>query len=164
MIRLVLIAVVLVPHLLAQKVHELCSACHNQHFEDLQTHAHFTKGLSCDACHGASREHREASGGKMPDRVAGPAQQAALCGACHTGQGKSYAAGKHGQLVAARSEKRAAACTTCHGTHAPRKPVAMVQQCNRCHDSLPPACAREPAAAAKVRCAGCHDPHSLARK
>ena len=141
----------------AQKVHELCAPCHNQHFEDFQTHKHFAKGLSCDACHGTSKGHREATGGQMPDRVAGPTEQPALCGACHTDQGKAYQTSKHGKLVAARAAKRAAACTTCHGTHAPRKAAAMLAQCNRCHDPLPPTCKPE-------GCASCHNPHTLAAR
>jgi hypothetical protein len=154
--RVVLLAL-LAAMAVAQKVHELCAPCHNQHAEDFQGHKHFDKGLSCDACHGESKGHREATGGKAPDRVAGPADQPAMCGACHGQQGKAYQSGKHGQLVVARAAKRAAACTTCHGTHAPRRPAAMLAQCNRCHDPLPSACKPD-------GCASCHNPHSLAAK
>lgn len=146
-----------------QKLHEVCAACHNQHLEDFQTHAHFAKGLSCDACHGPSKGHREATGNQPPDRVAGPVEQPALCGTCHSGPRKGYEASKHGKIVLSRSGK-AAACTTCHGTHAPRKPAAMAMQCGRCHESLPESCRKDPPVAAKLACAGCHDPHSLSAK
>ena len=149
----------------AQKLHELCGACHSEPASDFQTHKHFGKGLSCDACHGASAEHREATGHKPPDRVAGPSEQPAVCGACHIPQRKDYESGKHGKLVISRSGPRAAACTTCHGTHSARAPAAMAAQCARCHASLPESCQKTPAVAAKVACAGCHDPHRLvARK
>jgi hypothetical protein len=148
---------------LAQKLHELCAACHSGPAEDFQGHTHFAKGLSCDACHGASKAHRDATGHKPPDRIAGPAEQPAVCGACHAAPRKSYESGQHGKLVLAREGKRAAACTTCHGTHSLRQPAAMGSQCQRCHASLPASCQKAPSAVtSKLICANCHDPHSLA--
>ena len=145
-------------------LHEVCGACHNEQSTDLQEHAHFAGGITCDACHGESKPHREATGHKPPDQVAGPAEQPAVCGRCHGGIAKEYVASKHGQRVMARSEKRAASCTTCHGTHSQRMPAAMETQCNRCHAGLPASCKKDPPpgkAAAKPVCAGCHSPHSL---
>ncbi|MBM3739538.1 MAG: hypothetical protein FJW39_27545 [Acidobacteria bacterium] len=148
-----------------QKVHELCAACHNQHFDDLQKHKHFAKGMSCDACHGESKAHREAGGNQLPDKVAAPAEQPTLCGSCHADQGKAYSTSKHGKAVVARSAVRAATCTTCHGTHAARAPAGIQQQCNRCHQTLPESCKKPPpAATAKVACVNCHDQHTLAVK
>jgi len=146
-----------------QPLHEVCGACHNEPAADLQEHAHFAGGTSCDACHGESKAHREATGHKPPDRVAGPAEQPVVCGRCHEGVSKEYQAGKHGQLVVARAEKKAAACTTCHGTHSQRMPAAMEMQCNRCHTELPASCKKEPPAgkATKPVCASCHSPHTL---
>ena len=40
--------------ILAQKPHEFCVACHSEQVGDFQTHPHFQKALSCDACHGPS--------------------------------------------------------------------------------------------------------------
>ncbi|MFN7922557.1 MAG: cytochrome c3 family protein [Bryobacteraceae bacterium] len=159
-----LLVVVFAAALGAQKLDEVCGACHNEPADDFRTHVHFEKGLSCDACHGASKAHREASGHKLPDKVAGPSEQPAVCGACHTAQRKSYEASKHGKLVLARAEKRAAACTTCHGTHAQRKAVAMVNQCGRCHQALPESCRKPAPQVSKVACANCHDAHTLAAK
>lgn len=150
------------------KLHEVCGACHSEPASDFQAHPHFSKGLQCDACHGSSKPHREATGHKPPDQVAGPAEQPAVCGACHTAQRKQYESSRHGQLVAARSEKKAAACTTCHGTHSLRAPAAIRAQCNRCHAAaqLPAPCRKDPppadaAAAARVACMSCHDRHAL---
>ncbi len=144
--------------LFGQKLHEVCGACHTEPAEDFQSHTHFTKGLSCDACHGASKAHREATGHKPPDQVAGPADQPRVCGTCHAARRKEYESSKHGKLVLASAEKKAAACTTCHGTHLLRKPAAMLVQCNRCHEVLPQACQKT------APCASCHNPHTLARR
>ena len=144
--------------LAAQKLDEACGACHTEPAADFRGHPHFAKGLSCDACHGPSKAHREATGHKAPDQVAGPADQPRVCGACHTAQRKDYEQSKHGKLVLASAANRAAACTTCHGTHLLRKLAAMRAQCNRCHPALPEACGKLP------QCASCHNPHTLARR
>ena len=148
----------------AQKLHETCAPCHATQAKDFQSHPHFAKGLSCDACHGPSEAHVKAAGAAAPDRVAGPAGMAALCGACHAAQNKDYATSKHGQMVAERSKVRSAHCGTCHGAHAPRRAAGMEAQCRRCHAMLPEACANTPAAAAKVSCAGCHHKHTQMAK
>jgi hypothetical protein len=149
----------------AQPVHELCAPCHSGPVDDFKTHRHFALKLSCDACHGASVMHRESQGDTAPDKVAGPAEQPAVCGACHTVQAKEYSASKHGTLVSARSEKRAATCTICHGHHALRPIVAMEAQCARCHAELPASCKKPPVATgAKLGCANCHGKHTLVIK
>ena len=152
--------------LAAQPTHDLCSACHQTPVEDFQKHKHFASKLSCDACHGPSTAHRESQGDTAPDKVAGPTEQPAVCGACHTAQAKEYRASKHGQLVIARSEKRAATCTMCHGNHALRSFAGMEAQCMRCHSELPASCKQTPpTAAAKLSCVNCHGKHTLvARK
>ena len=161
--RLAIVCALLATALAAQKVHELCAPCHTAPAEDFLTHTHAAKGLSCDACHGKSQVHIQAAGGQAPDRVAGPAEQPALCGACHSEQRKTYETGKHAKLVAARSKVRAPACTTCHGTHARRTPVSMTAQCRRFNETLPASCDAKPGqTTAKVACANCHQPHTLA--
>jgi cytochrome c7-like protein len=145
----------------AQKVHELCRNCHTEQFEDFQKHKHFAKGLSCDACHGPSAEHRAANGAAPPDRVAAADQQPALCGACHPAPAKAYSSSKHGQLVLARSEKKAASCTLCHGIHAQRTSEQMKAQCERCHAQLVPG---HPKFAAQALCVSCHPGHTLLAK
>ena len=148
----------------AQPMQEVCGACHSEPANDIQDHAHYSGGVSCDACHGESKPHREATGHKPPDRVAAPSEQPVVCGRCHERVARQYSASKHGLLVLARAEKRAAACTTCHGTHSQRMPAAMEMQCNRCHAELPASCRKDPppGKATKPVCAGCHSPHSLA--
>ncbi|MGH9662041.1 MAG: cytochrome c3 family protein, partial [Bryobacteraceae bacterium] len=74
--------------MLAQKAHEYCVACHTSQVEDFQAHKHFERGLSCDACHGASVKHRTSTGAVSPDRVAAADEQPALCGGCHAGPSK----------------------------------------------------------------------------
>jgi hypothetical protein len=139
--------------LLAQKTHEFCAPCHSEQIADLQTHAHFRKGLSCDACHGPSLKHRTSTGAVPPDRVAAPDEVPALCGSCHSIEQKEYLESKHGKLVMARSKVKAANCTTCHGVHNLRQP-----QCQRCHATLASA---HPAVAAEASCMSCHSKHTL---
>ncbi len=139
-----------------------CLPCHNEQVEDVRAHKHGAAGVACEVCHGASQKHRDAIGAAAPDKVAGPDDVPALCGGCHVQQGKDYGASKHGKIVSAKTEKRAANCATCHGVHAARNAVAMKRQCDRCHASLPEACSRGSAAAAgKLACASCHPPHTL---
>jgi hypothetical protein len=141
----------------AQKTHELCTACHSEQVTDFQSHTHFKAGLSCDACHGPSQKHRAAQGAAPPDRVAAPDEVPALCGGCHAVQHKQFVPSKHGQLVAARSKVRAANCGTCHGVHNLRSASQIQQQCQRCHASLP---ASHPKMAA-ASCMSCHAKHTL---
>lgn len=140
-----------------QEVGKQCLPCHTDQIDDLKKHKHFAKSVACEVCHGTSENHRKAVGAAPPDRVAASDEVPALCGSCHVAQRKEYATSKHGALVLARSEKKAASCTTCHGVHAPRDGVAMKRQCDRCHESLPAACKQE------KPCATCHQPHTLRR-
>ena len=147
--------------ILAQKPHEFCVACHSEQVGDFQTHPHFQKALSCDACHGPSVKHRTSTGAVAPDRVAAPDEVPALCGTCHVAQRKEYEGSKHGKLVLAQSKTRAANCVTCHGTHSLRTAPQREQQCQKCHASLP---ASHPATAASGSCFTCHAKHTLAAK
>jgi hypothetical protein len=154
-----------IPVALRAQVHNACTACHSGQTGDFKKHKHFAGGISCDACHGVSQQHQESQGMVAPEKTSGPADQPALCGACHAEQAKSYSASEHGKLVAARSEKRGATCTMCHGNHALRAFPAMEQQCARCHESLPASCKENPPSSdARIRCANCHDKHTLAVK
>jgi hypothetical protein len=165
MLMIAIIAFLTLP-LAAQPFHESCAPCHTTQVEDFQKHKHIKAGVSCDACHGASQTHRDSQGMVAPERVAGPTEQPTVCGACHTGQAKDYRASKHGALVMARSEKRAATCTMCHGNHALREFSGMEAQCKRCHAELPAPCKQPPpATTARLSCANCHNKHTLvARK
>ena len=89
--------------LFAQKTHEFCAPCHAEQVGDFQTHPHFAKGLSCDACHGQSVKHRTSTGAASPDRVAAPDEVPALCGTCHPAQKKEYLTTKHATLVMSHS-------------------------------------------------------------
>ncbi|HYZ85773.1 MAG TPA: cytochrome c3 family protein [Bryobacteraceae bacterium] len=141
-----------------QKAHDLCVACHDEQVTDFSTHKHFQKGLSCDACHGMSEKHRAASGAAPPDRVAGPDEVPALCGACHVAQLKDYKNSKHAELVFAKSKTRAPGCGTCHGVHQARTLKQINASCARCHTTLPASCKPD------VACSTCHSPHTFVAK
>ena len=155
--RLILAPLLLLTHSLpAQKTHEFCAPCHSEQVADFQTHRHFEKGLSCDACHGPSVKHRTSTGAVSPDRVAAPDEVPALCGGCHASPQKQFLASKHGALVMARSKVKAANCATCHGVHNLRTARQTQQQCQKCHATLP---AAHPAIAAETFCVSCHAGH-----
>ncbi len=151
--------------LCAQKTHEICAPCHAQQVADFQKHPHFQKGISCDACHGASVKHRSSTGASAPDKVASSDEVPALCGNCHAAEQKEYIASKHGVLVLARAKIKSANCNTCHSVHALRAAAQTEAQCQRCHATLPAACKLAPAfTTAAVSCMNCHARHSLAAK
>jgi hypothetical protein len=150
---------------LQAQVHNTCATCHSGQTGDFKKHKHLGAGLSCDACHGVSQQHQESQGMVAPEKTSGPSDQPALCGACHAEQSKDYRASAHGKLVIARSQKRAATCTMCHGNHALRAFPAMEQQCARCHEILPASCkGKPPSATARIGCANCHHKHTLVAK
>lgn len=149
------------------EVGNLCQSCHAEYVSDVKSHRHGALGISCEACHGASSQHRNSVGASSPDRIAAPDEVPALCGTCHQEQRKLYAASAHGKLVLAASKTRAANCGSCHGVHAQRNATAMKRQCDRCHTELPSACSAKPSvalAAGKLSCSGCHNLHTLAIK
>ena len=143
------------------QVHQLCQPCHSEAAGDVESHKHFAKQVSCDACHGASEKHRLAAGGAAPDKVATREQVPVLCGGCHVAEHKSYQTSQHAQVLAAGN--KSAHCATCHGNHALRPLAAMAARCQICHTTLPAACAAKPAVIAKVSCAGCHAQHTFAK-
>ena len=146
-----------------EKAQELCAPCHTGPSADFDKHPHKAKGISCDACHGMGEGHRNSQGMTAPDKVAGPKEVPALCGACHTKQLAAFQQSKHATALQA-NPRRTANCAICHGNHAPRAVAATQAQCERCHDSRPAACKQAPAkVTAKVLCANCHVPHTLAK-
>jgi Cytochrome c3 len=149
------------------EVGKSCQSCHDEYVADVRSHPHGAKGISCEACHGTSSQHRSSVGATSPDRIAAPDEVPSLCGSCHQEQRKLYAPSAHGKLVLASSKTRAANCGTCHGVHAQRNAAAMKRQCDRCHAELPAACVAKPRVAlaeGKLSCSGCHNLHSLALK
>lgn len=143
------------------QVHQLCKPCHTEAAGDVESHPHFAKQVSCDACHGTSEKHRLAVGGAAPDKVATREQVPVLCGGCHVAERKSYETSKHFTVLAAGN--KSAHCATCHGNHAPRPLAALAARCQTCHTGLPPACSAKPTVTAKVSCAACHVPHGFAK-
>ncbi|MFN0171408.1 MAG: hypothetical protein ACKV22_33750 [Bryobacteraceae bacterium] len=142
----------------AQPVHEICQNCHNDKLEDLKAHKHFSKNLSCDACHGESSQHSNSNGAVAPDRVSAAHDIPKLCGGCHSKQGGEYLESKHAKVVLAKGKARAAQCATCHGHHRQRTAAHTLLQCKRCHASLP---ASHPQPAGGDKCWTCHSPHTL---
>jgi len=163
-VKLFLLALILTAGTFAQeKAQELCAPCHTGPSEDFDKHPHKAKDVSCDACHGMSEGHRNSQGMTAPDKVAGPKEVPAMCGACHPSQLTAFQTSKH-FAVLQNDPRRTATCAICHGNHALRPAAATQAQCERCHAKRPDACKQPPAkATAKVLCANCHVPHTLAK-
>ena len=136
--------------LLAQPpTHQQCQQCHTEAASDVESHPHFAKAVSCDACHGKSEKHVAATGHAAPDRVATREQVPPLCGTCHPAQRKAYDTSRHSAVL--KAGQKSAHCATCHGNHSLRTTKAIQTSCARCHPKLPDACAASQ---------GC-DPHTL---
>ncbi len=162
--KLLILTILLSALPVAAQMHKLCGSCHTQPTDDYLKHPHSKQPtvVNCDTCHGASDTHINTAGNTPPDKVAGPKEQPALCGACHTGPNKGFMASKHAKTLLAGGARRAPACTTCHGNHRIRTAAQTELQCKRCHDKRPAACsAAPPAKTAKVSCANCHDKHTM---
>ena len=161
--KLILLALTLAAGGIAQTtaVQELCAPCHTGPSEEFDKHPHKAKSVSCDACHGASEQHRNSQGMTPPDKVAGPAEVPAMCGACHTKQFAAFKESRHFAVLQTNA-RGTATCIRCHGNHSLRTAAAAQAQCERCHDGRPAACKAVPAKViAKVSCANCHVPHTL---
>jgi cytochrome b subunit of formate dehydrogenase len=88
--------------------------------------------IECAAC------HAELAGGEFPHAEK---LQKVNCGTCHAGEAEQFAESLHGQ-AAARGDRLAPSCTSCHGTHdvlrpsnlaSPASIVNVPALCNSCH-------------------------------
>lgn len=141
-----------------------CAACHAEQVADLQSHQHSKVArIDCGICHGPSEKHRTSVGNVPPDNVAAPAEVAKLCGNCHLAERQQFEASAHGQVYKSGKKVKTANCNTCHGHHALKPWAAQVQNCQRCHETLPAACRKPPVSVnARVACMSCHARHTLA--
>ncbi len=123
---------------------------------------HFRRGLGCAGCHGGKPTDKEmadeihkrwpAAEKRKTDRTWIPA----FCARCHSSsefmrqfnpklpvdQLEKYRTSKHGQLLLAKNDSKAAQCVSCHGVHgirSPESPLSLVNAanvpatCGRCH-------------------------------
>lgn len=140
-----------------------CAACHEETVADFKSHKHANSGMDCGICHGPSEKHRTSVGNVPPDQVAAPSEVSKLCGNCHLAEKQQYESSAHGRVYTNGKQVKTANCNTCHGNHALRPWAAMVENCQRCHTTLPASCKAKPLSVnARVSCMSCHARHTLA--
>ena len=111
-----------------------CATCHDQEARSFTTSAHAILGESaCASCHGSVHELTTA------ENLA-PAK----CNECHADEVKEFSASTHGQ-AAARGDKDAPKCTSCHGSihevkaaSEPDSTIArknLADTCAKCHSN-----------------------------
>lgn len=145
----------------AQEPHR-CAACHAESVADFKTHKHAASNMDCGICHGPSEKHRTSVGNVPPDQVAAPSEVSKLCGNCHLAEKQQYESSAHGRVYTSGKKVRTANCNTCHGHHALRPWAAQVENCQRCHTTLPASCKEKPTSVnARVSCMSCHARHTL---
>ena len=140
-----------------------CAACHAETVADFQSHKHAKNNMDCGICHGASEKHRTSVGNVPPDQVAAPSEVSKLCGNCHLAEKQLYEQSPHGRAYASEKKVKTANCNTCHGHHALRAWAKQVENCQRCHTTLPTSCKAQPTSVnTRVACMSCHARHTLA--
>lgn len=128
-----------------------CETCHAEPLERLRAGRHGrailgrfgSAALACAACHGdAHRIVPAREDGSAINRI----RQPDTCGACHGDRGQaallpdgrtaleSYRLSVHGEALA-RGNRKAAACSDCHGSHDVRPPGNPLSRVSRAHVS-----------------------------
>jgi predicted CXXCH cytochrome family protein len=116
-----------------------CVECHDDAAEQLTVspHGKGRRKLGCTACHG----YHDVPSPKDPKSLTNPGRSNGLCGSCHNLQLRQHNRSLHGR-AAAKGDKLAPTCVTCHEHHAirsandPRSPTTTLNiplLCGKCH-------------------------------
>jgi len=150
----------------APQIGAACIDCHTDTVTAFRATPHAESAKGCEGCHGDSKAHIAAGGGKgsMRDfKSLKPADAAAVCLTCHENKGGQ----KHwtGSMHASRD----LSCLTCHDPHpkGSRVPKALLvksqfELCTTCHLQKKAALMRSshmPLREGKMNCTSCHNPH-----
>jgi decaheme c-type cytochrome, DmsE family len=148
---------------------EVCETCHadavkkfagNPHWK--LALAHDGKGVTCEACHGAGKDHVESGGdvtkifqfSKAPSKVVDE-----KCLACHAGAHPNFERSAHGEANVG--------CASCHSVHSFKSEEKLLKAsqpklCYTCHTDIKPAFAQpfhHKVDEGLVSCSDCHNPH-----
>lgn len=149
---------------------DVCSACHSEVAEHLETTPHgkdvFDRKASqgCESCHGPAAAHAE-----DPDNPAlqpaiykqTPKQQSAVCQSCHDGREQFF---WHGSV----HQKRNVSCLSCHSVHSFKSESSQLkarnetESCLTCHKDVRAEMwksSHHPIREGEMTCADCHNPH-----
>ena len=146
---------------------ETCAPCHEKVAGSFASNPHsklakMHSGVTCEACHGAGKEHVAGDGDKS--KIFNPATASAKdvdakCLSCHSG--------KHADFDRSSHAKAGISCVSCHSIHdaADQKHLLKTAQpalCFQCHSDLKPQFSmpsHHNVNEGKVQCTDCHDPH-----
>ena len=148
---------------------EVCETCHaeavkkfaeNPHWKLALTHK--GKGVTCEACHGAGKDHVESGGdvtkifqfSKAPSTLVDQ-----KCLGCHAGAHPNFERSSHGTAKVG--------CASCHSIHAFKDEehllkISQPKLCYTCHTDIKPAFAQpfhHKVDEGLVSCSDCHNPH-----
>ncbi len=142
----------------------VCVDCHTDTVNAFKGTPHAESSQGCEGCHGDSKAHVAAGGGKgtMRDfKSLRPTEVSTVCATCHNKGGqKHWASSVH--------DTRNMSCISCHDPHPKGKaPKALLvksqfELCTGCHLQKKAALMRSshmPMREGKINCTSCHNPH-----
>jgi DmsE family decaheme c-type cytochrome len=143
----------------------ICVSCHTDTVNAFKATPHAASAKGCEGCHGDSKAHVAAGGGKGTMRnfkSLSAADASAVCLSCHENKG----AQKH--WTSSAHDTRGVSCISCHDPHPKGAvPAALLAKpqfelCTTCHLQKKAALMRSshmPMREGKMKCTSCHDPH-----
>ena len=150
---------------------QACATCHAAQAGKFATNPHHKlaamhdgKGPTCEACHGAGKEHAMSDGDK--NKIFAPAEVStselnARCLSCHQKSHPDFLRSAHGEAKLS--------CISCHSIHDAKSAEHLLKAeqpalCNQCHSNMQDAFAQpfhHPVPEGKMQCSSCHDPHAI---
>jgi DmsE family decaheme c-type cytochrome len=143
----------------------ICADCHTDTVNAFKNTPHAQSAQACEGCHGDSKAHVAAGGGKGTMRNfkgLSAAEVSAVCVTCHNKGGQKHWTGS-------MHDSRSVSCITCHEPHPAggAVPKALLRKpqfelCTGCHLQKKAALMRSshmPMREGKMNCTSCHNPH-----
>jgi len=143
---------------------DICVDCHTDVVNAFKRTPHVESAQACEGCHGDSKAHIAAGGGKGTMRnfkSLKPSDVSAVCLTCHDKGGQKH-------WTSSVHDTRSLSCISCHDPHPKgRAPKALLAKpqfelCTSCHLQKKAALMRSshmPMREGKMNCTSCHNPH-----
>ncbi|MGB7546239.1 MAG: DmsE family decaheme c-type cytochrome [Terracidiphilus sp.] len=145
-----------------------CATCHQEVVKNFANNPHSRpapmhggKGVTCESCHGPSKQHAEGGDATLIfDPASATAKQVnEKCQACHDARHANFERSAHG--------KGNVSCIGCHSIHSAGAPdhllkLAQPQLCYQCHSDVRPQFSmpfHHKVDEGLVSCTDCHNPH-----
>jgi len=150
---------------------QACATCHAAQASKFATNPHHKlaamhdgKGPTCEACHGAGKDHVLSNGDK--NKIFAPAEAStselnARCLSCHQKSHPDFLHSAHGEAKLS--------CISCHSIHQAKSSEHLLKAdqpalCQQCHSKTQDAFAQpfhHPVPEGKLQCSSCHNPHAI---